>query len=88
MTSKFSDIAETIRKEAVGKYSGKNLMTSLEGFNPEVFKEIVSFFKEQSELHPHLEAYEIYPLVEETLSSKKPTKEEIRQALDGLLQGG
>jgi hypothetical protein len=85
MTASLDEIAETIQKEAKDKYNSKNMMEYLKAYNPDVFKEIVDYFKEQEEQHPNLEAYEIYPMIEENLSTANPDKKEIRGTIDNLL---
>jgi hypothetical protein len=85
MTANLSDIADTIQKEAQEKYASQNLMGNLEGYNPEVFTELVEFFKAQNEEHPHLEAFEIYLMIEENLPSDNPSTQEIRKTIDNLL---
>jgi hypothetical protein len=85
MTENLSEIAGTIQNEAKAKYDPKKLVEQVEGLNPEVFLELVEFFKAQNESHPHLEAFEIYLMVEENLPSKNPSKAEIRQVISDLL---
>jgi hypothetical protein len=85
MTANLSDIAGTIQKEAQEKYSSKNLMEDLGSYNTEVFNEIVEFFKAQNEERPHLEAFEIYLMIEENLPSDNPSIDEIRKTIDSLL---
>jgi hypothetical protein len=85
MASSIVEIAQTVEKEAKDKYNSKNLLENLQSYTPQVFMEIVEYFKQQNELHPHLEAYEIYLVIEENLPSKNPSKEDIQKAIDGLL---
>jgi hypothetical protein len=85
MTPNLSEIAGTIQKEAQEKYASQNLIEDLEGYNPEVFSEIVEFFKAQNETRPHLEAFEIYLMIEENLPSDNPSTKEIRKTIDSLL---
>lgn len=84
MAPNIADIAKTIENEARNKYNNENLLADLQSHNTDVFLEVVEFFKAQDEEHPHLEAYEVYGLVEESLS-ENPGKDEIQKVIDGLL---
>jgi hypothetical protein len=88
MTLKASEISETITKEAAHKYGTKNLIEEIQSYRPEVYNGIVEYFKAQNEPHPHLEAYEIYLLVEENLNSDNPSNDEILKAIESLLNFG
>ncbi len=84
MAPNIADIAKTIEKEAQDKYNGETLLADLQSHNTDIFLEVVEFFRAQEVEHPHLEAYEVYGLVEESLP-ENPGKEEIRKVIDGLL---
>ena len=85
MSEDLKNIAESIHQEAQEKYKSENLLKDLEGYNPEIFLEIVEFFKAQNEAHPYLEAFEIYLVIEEALPSENPSKKAIQKAIGELL---
>ncbi len=85
MSDDLKVIAESIHREAQEKYKSENLLNDLEGYSPEVFGEIVEFFKVQNEAHPYLEAFEIYLVIEEALPSKNPSKKDIQKVIGELL---
>ncbi len=79
------EIADTIEKEAQKKYEQRSLALDIDKYVPSIYLEIVEFFKEQQEPFPHLEAYEVYQLVEGNLSTDKPNRTEVRGVLNQLL---
>jgi len=85
MKAKASEFAEAIEREAKEKYSAATLLEELKDYNPGLYMEIVEFFKDQGERHPYLEAFEVYPLVVESVNGENPSREEIRGAMDRLL---